>query len=131
MQIKTIAAEQKQHDEEGRSFATVLAAAGTGVQQSHQRQQQVKVVGLKKPVVRRAEVHKVQFTSSDKTATGRLQNSGDDLCITQNVKPSVVGFKPSKIYTLKDGKVVLETFDDYYKKLNRLNTLRNLEIKVT
>lgn len=50
------------------------------------------------------------FTSNKVSAADRQQISGDDLkkLITLDVKPSEVGFKPNKIYGLKDGKVILE-----------------------
>lgn len=121
--------QQRQQQQLIGSYASVAAAGSNGGQSGGASQrQQVKVAGLKKPV-RTGKVFKIQFASTDSTRTV----SGEELkhTIMNNIKPSKIGFRPTRLYALKDNRVILEAQDDCFERIKDSQEIKQLKVHTT
>ncbi|KAH1015643.1 hypothetical protein HUJ04_006993 [Dendroctonus ponderosae] len=97
------------------TYAGATAATGSSV----------RVAGIKKPIATE-KVCKVQLSLEDERIPGEELKR----MIMSKLKPKEAGFKPNRIYSTKDNKVIIESSEDCLDKIKNAKAIRQMNVKV-
>ncbi|KAH1024913.1 hypothetical protein HUJ05_009747 [Dendroctonus ponderosae] len=84
----------------------------------------VRVAGIKKPIATE-KVCKVQLSLEDERIPGEELKR----MIMSKLKPKEAGFKPNRIYSTKDNKVIIESSEDCLDKIKNAKAIRQMNVK--